>query len=497
MKWLALVLCAGCAGRMGEIVSDPGDLAEAAGAPEIETVSELGGGDVMLTGPVVPPQGDDFATVGEALWVRGQSFGRLPTVTIAGRPAAVLARTTDAGVIVRVPPAAAAGPRLLTITNDRGHSDFLLTVRRLVVAMPPGGGRLAFAVLDSEGLRATGEIEASGRLMRVGSDGRAAYVLDPSSLKLTVIELPAEGGPRAAYTVAVAQPAEDNPVVAFVAAAQAQSLLVLRAHDLVMLDASSSLHPVRGQPRALPAALAKGVVTAAALSPDGRQAAVALESGNRIALVDLQRGGVASSCEVALAPDARVPVLVDVSFAPDGHTLWAVLGDTAKSRPVGPQPTEIAAVRIEPGAGAGGAPTLVVARRVRIDEAEAPVRLSAGRALPLASGASIRLPPERATVYLTASARSGAATVFRLGPEDRATAFVEVPGVAGPADLSPDGRWLMVPVVSPQGRLGIVAAPADDRPGERRTVDLGSAGGGAATGASRARSWLRRSRYST
>ena len=176
-----------------------------------------------------------------------------------------------------------------------------------------------------------------------------------------------------------------------------------------------------------------------------------------------------------MAPDARLPVLVDVAFAPDGRTIWAVIGDTAKSRAVGPQPTEIAAVRIEPPTAAGGAPTMAVARRVRIEDAESPVRLSAGRAIPLPSGASIRLPPERATVYLTAAGRSGTATVFRLGPEDHATPFIEVLGAAGAPDLSPDGRWLLVPVLLATGRLAIVSAPADDRPGERRTVDLGPA----------------------
>ena len=215
-------------------------------------------------------------------------------------------------------------------------------------------------------------------------------------------------------------------------------------------------------------------MTTAALSPDARLVAVALEEGNRVALLDLQHAGAASlSAEIALAPEARVPVLVDVAFAPDGRTLWVVLGDTPKSRAVGPQATEIVAVRLDPATVPGGPPVMTIARRVRIDAAEAPVRLNTGRAIPLPSGASIRLPPERATVYLTAGGHAGTATVFRLGPEDRATPFIEVLGNAGAADLSPDGRWLLVPVVLATGRLAIVSVPADDRPGERRTVDLG------------------------
>jgi hypothetical protein len=476
VKWLALVLAAGCAGRMGEIVTDPGDLSEASSAPQIQSVGELGGGDISLTSDLVTQVGDGVATVGEGLWVRGSSFGRLPTVTVAGRPAAVLARTVDGGLVVRVPPTSPAGAQTLTVTNDRGHDDFQLAVRRLVAALPPQGGRLAIADLSPDGPHPSGDVPASGQLLRVGADGRAAYVLDPATAKLTVFELPAQRGPRAVFALDLQVKGKPDPVIAFSAPAHASALMILRARDLLLLDTTAALHPVRSQVRPLPPSIQKGGVAAAALSPDGRVAAIAVEEGNRVVLVDLRQPGIASLVgELSIAPEARVPVVADVAFAPDGRTLWVALGDTVKSRAVGPQPTEIVAIRIGPATAAGGPPTMTVARRVRIDDAEAPVRLNTGRAIPLASGASIRLPPERATVYLTASGHAGAATIFRLGPEDRATAFIEVMGSAGAADLSPDGRWLLVPVLQSTGRLAIVAAPADDRPGERRTLDLGAA----------------------
>jgi hypothetical protein len=185
-----------------------------------------------------------------------------------------------------------------------------------------------------------------------------------------------------------------------------------------------------------------------------------------------------------VAPGARVPVIVDVAFAPDGRTIWLALGDTAKSRAVGPQPTEIVAVRVTPGAS----PLLSVARRVTVGGAERPARLSAGRARPLQSGASIRLPPERATVYLTAFRQGGAAAVFRVGAEDQATVVLEAPPNVklGGAELSPDGAWLVAPTASTSGALGLLAVAADGRTATPVpiSVDLGVAGGpggGAAT----------------
>jgi hypothetical protein len=461
----------------GEVVTDPWDIAEASSAPRIDSVAELGGGDVLLTSDVKAQPGDGVATVGEALWVRGSSFGRRPTVTVAGRPAAILTRTTDGGLVVRVPPAVLVGPQPLTVINDRGHGDFVLTVRRLVAALPPGGGQMAVADLSAEGLRTAVAVPVAGQLLRVGADGRAAYTLDVASARLTVFELPAQGGPRQVFTLDLDAKRGGDPVIAFAAAGQAPALMVLRQLEVWLLDATAPLRPARSQPRPLPPEVHKAGPVVAALSPDGKMAAVALEDGNRIALIDLSKPGLASLlAELPLAPEARVPVVVDVAFAPDGRTLWVALGDTAKSRAVGPQPTEIAAVRIQPAATPDGRPVLAIARRVRIDEAEAPVRLNTGRAMPLASGASIRLPPERATVYLTAANHAGVTTVFRLGAEDRATAFLETPGRAGAADLSPDGRWLLVPVVQASGRLAIVAAPADDHPGARQSFDLGLAG---------------------
>ena len=74
--------------------------------------------------------------------------------------------------------------------------------------------------------------------------------------------------------------------------------------------------------------------------------------------------------------------------------------------------------------------------------------------------------------------------MFRLGAEDHATLFSDVAGVgglAGAGELSPDGRWLLVPVVKSGGgerdgadRLTLLAVPADGHPGQRRVVDLGA-----------------------
>ena len=85
--------------------------------------------------------------------------------------------------------------------------------------------------------------------------------------------------------------------------------------------------------------------------------------------------------------------------------------------------------------------------------------------MPLVSGAAIRLPPERATVFFAAAAsppdgrapaappgRAAATTsattaaVFRVGAEDAATVAIAAVARLGMPDLSFDGRWLLAPV---------------------------------------------------
>src|SRR4029079_18071702 len=58
--------------------------------------------------------------------------------------------------------------------------------------------------------------------------------------------------------------------------------------------------------------------------------------------------------------------------------------------------------------GGGGGGSFDVARGAKIGSASTPGRITVGRALPLASGAAIRLPPERNTLFFTARGRDPA-----------------------------------------------------------------------------------------
>ncbi|HVR64310.1 MAG TPA: hypothetical protein VMU50_20560, partial [Polyangia bacterium] len=478
----AMVILTGCAGPLHQMVEDPRDFAQASGTPSITEVTDLGGGDVPLRGQLRLDGSDGVVTVGETLWVRGKSFGRQPTVRIGGRPAAVLGRTRDGGALVRVPIGTPVGPVPVVVATEGGSGEKEIAIRRYAAVIAPAGGGVAWADVARDGPVAAGATAVDGgRFLALSADGRAAYVSEAVRSVISVVEIPAAGGPRVVGTLDLGP----EPVIALLSAAQAAVLVVVRAADLVVVDTSYPLRPVRGTPRALADEAREAGVVAADLSPDGTRLGLATRRSNQLMLLAIASGRAPVLGKAVLAPEVRAPILIDVAFAPDGQSLWALGGDTADSRATGPQPTRLFAVRIvddEPGKV-----SLPLARSLVIDEAVDPTALSAGRALPLASGSAIRLPPERATVFVSARRRGDAqqaAAVFRVGAQEIATPAATGSGVMGKVDMSPDGRWLLVSASSGDGHLRLLSAPADARPGEPRSIDLRAGGAGAQVSAS-------------
>ena len=408
-------------------------------------------GELRLQG-----RGDGYAVIGETLWVRGKSFGRQPTVMVGGRPATVWSRTGDGGLLVRVPVGAAVGTTELSVKQERGTAATSLTVRRYAAVL--AGGHLTWLDLGGDEPKVASELAVSGgRFLRMSPDGRAAYVIGGAGLD--VFEITAPHLPERQGTSRLG----GGPIVAVGGGLSATQLAVVRAEDVVFVDVSAPLRPVVREARPLPPAVRAGRPVRAELSPDGRALAVALAEGNRVVLVDVERSGEgAITSEVALDRETRAPVIADLAFAHDGRTLWALAGDTAESKPIGPQPTRVFALRI-------GGGKLTLARTVTVEAAGEPARLSTGRSLPLSSGAAVRLPPEKATVYFTAGRRP---TVFSIGPQDTAAAVAAAAaGRSGGLDVTPEGRWLLAAAVD-GARLELLSAPADGRAGAVRALTL-------------------------
>ncbi len=464
-----------CAGPREQIVEDRFDIAESSRTPNVSDIDDLGGGDVPLQGRLALEASDGVAVIGETLWIHGTAFGRQPGVTVGGRPAAVLARTRDGGILVRVPPLTPVGAQAVVVANEVGRGEKTVTVRRYAAILNGDGGQLAWAELLPDGPVAAGVTPVAGRrLLALSPDGRAAYVAETGRSAVDIVDIAANGGPKIVTRLELGK----EPVVALAAAGRAWTVAIVRARDVELLDVTSPLHPARSTPRAIPAEIADARFAAADLSPDGKRLALASEEGNRVALLDVAaRGRATAAATLAVLPDVRESVISDVAFSPGGDTLWVATGDTARSRAAGPQPTQVFAARLQADSATSPV-TLTLARTLTLNDAQAPDRLSTGRTIPLASGSSIRLPPERATVFLVGQARDADETaaakgvVFRVGAEDAPSSMLVEPGRFGHPDLSPDGRWLLTGLVATDGSVRLFAARADGRPGEPRSIPV-------------------------
>jgi hypothetical protein len=119
--------------------------------------------------------------------------------------------------------------------------------------------------------------------------------------------------------------------------------------------------------------------------------------------------------------------------------------------------------------GTGGKVALERARVVSITGADRPVALSTGRNLPLASGSSVRLPPERATVFVAAQATgsSGGPTIYAVGEREEASRLLPQTGLTqvGRLDVTPDGTLVAGAFLGQDGDLRVTVARGDGRPG--------------------------------
>ena len=156
------------------------------------------------------------------------------------------------------------------------------------------------------------------------------------------------------------------------------------------------------------------------LSPDGKLLALLVGESNRLVAIDVAEPPASSVVTaIDLLPEQKLPLVRDLAFSSDGETLWVVSGDNENSLPA-LQPTRLTAVRILPKdrpseTASPGAPATAtrpqaprrhehlvsVWRTQSVPGAAAPLRVAVARGQPLASGTTIRTPPETAAVFVT------------------------------------------------------------------------------------------------
>lgn len=449
MSVAALLLgFAGCAPLFPNIL-DPADIAGLrAGTPSISKVRDLGAVHIGKPGPLLG-ESDGVTHIGELLLIEGSGFGKLPTVGIAGRPAEVRWRTQGGGIVVQVPAGCAVGPQRLWVAAGGSRAEAPITLHRLAVVLDPRPGQQTLHALRvGQGAApvsagpplSVGTATQKPLSLALSADGAAAYVLlspppqpadAPSSVQ--VIDLVAAGGPKLTDTRKLRQRAH------LLAAAESTGLLALVGdEDVTLWDVNEGRRPAGYLPSPLPKNAQKP--WAAALHPRGSLLALALADSNDVVLVDVRlrpdRTGTRPRdlSVINALPEARMPLLHRLRFASDGDTLWLSSGDNAASTAFGHQPTRLSALVLshapadpQTGDAAPADPGLSLLKTVELRTTTggsgAPIDLAIARRPPIAAGTTIRMPPDKAAVFVSTLSGTQAASSGPAGA-------TQVPGSA-------------------------------------------------------------------
>jgi hypothetical protein len=386
--WVLVVCLAGCGGGSGprEIVSRD-QLPRGAEGPKIARVTDLGDIRALPRRGVMPrPDSDDRFSLGELVLIEGQNFGQLPAVRIGGEAVRILARTSDEGVVCRIPPGIDSGTVDVVVSHEGGRDATSIGVERNAVMVDRTNGRVYFVALGRGS-----EAEVRGRFpipgafdARISSDGRAAYVItNPSGADETaavhVVSLTAGGGPQQQRALHL----QMSQVVAFGVAERAPLGVVVGRGQMILLDLRSSL-----KPKALASYPLVAEASALAVHPEGKKIALLSPRDNLLTTLNVAvREMPRVESTVDLVPGDREPLGIDLEFAPGGGELWVLLGDGPAMSDESARPTRLAVVSWETGRPrlegtaevkrATGAPVaLAVGRRVRSATRPAPILIA-------------------------------------------------------------------------------------------------------------------------
>jgi hypothetical protein len=450
---LALAAAVSAVGGCGAaliVISDPTQLPRSGGRPHIERISDLGtsrdpvGGDSLELG-----RGNGFATTGELVLIQGQNLGRLPAVTIGGRPARVAGRTTDGSIIAQLPWGVAIGQAQVLVQSERGTGRGLLPVRRLALVSEVQNGRIHVLELDGGAVHKQATLDLpSARSLALAAQGGVLYVAPARGTpqaRIDIVDLSRNPQPVVVRQLEVG----DAPFVGVATSTENPRAVVVTRRTLRLYDLRHPTDPVPHREWALPLALAKADIRDVRMSPDGKQVAL-LARGNLLFMVHAESADEPRlSGQLPLLPAQGGEQVRDLQFSADGQVLWALAGGVGGGAGT-PLPTQL--LQVMPGSGSGG---VQVAKIVPLPDVPPPLRLAVARGLLTAQGTTVQVNVGEAPLVVAGLQ----AVLARPSGLD----------LGSPADLA-----LLKKVIADgeKGAAQIVRIDAQGGPGSTRTVSF-------------------------
>lgn len=444
------------------VVVDVRDVSKAGDAPKVRKVTDLGDlGQIPRSGSLPAPDSDGQFIVGELVLIEGDDFGKLPTVQIGGRPAAVVARTGGGGIVARIPSGVPTGTIDVEVSHPKGKHAKQIKVMRYALVVQPNEGKVHVLAVRADAVpeKVTTLDMPGARSVAYSQDGQAAYVLvqagpSDSSGGVAILVITASGGPKLVRRLRIPM---KRPLFLTVAAT-APIMAVIDGDYGLLIDLQDPRNPAIHKPFALKIGPPGAVPRSASLDAAGKTLSVLVSEGNQLVPFDVSDPtSPKRSKELVAVPNVRHPVLRAFTYSPAGDQLWAVSGDTELSLGAGQHQTQIIAIDVEHGAAA----PFTLKAPAPIAGADAPLVVASSRRETIASGTSIRSMSKTAAVVVstvhasmlalankpageasaeTFNAVAEPATVLRTDLEGEAQVLFKASGVVTGLAVSHDSR---------------------------------------------------------
>lgn len=386
--WLVLGMMIACGGSRGRDIVTDRHVPSSSGAPSITRIVDLGDqSSVPASGPISVKRSDGRFVVGELILIEGSDFGRLPTISIDGRPADSLARTRDGGIVLRVPTRVSAGSVRVTVSHPSGVAHHSITITRY--AMIASSNATHMLRVGKTAVEAEASIDTQGVVaLCFSQDGQAGYIATPKTV--SVVSMAAADGPARLQTLDVG-----GAIHSLACRPGLPMLVALTTDNVVLIDTRVPTAVTKaGEVRI------EGGITRAVLGPDGQHLALITSSGNELVVVDVsdvQSPSVVT--KLGLFPTETVPLLQDLAFSPSGNEIWVLSGNSKQSTAAGLRPTLLTTVKRDGG-------KLTSDRSATIQLAQAPQFLAVSRRKTIMAAAAVRSTRQRA-VMLVSSVSTG------------------------------------------------------------------------------------------
>ena len=391
-----IALISGCGSGHGpRDVVVPRHISEGGGAPELSQVTDMGDLESLpARGPLPQLNKDGLFTIGELMLVEGDDFGKQPAVKVDGRPAQILARIGNGGIVSRIPPGVRTGEVEVEVSNASGSDATRIAVHRHAVVVDASRGVVHVVDVDSHGETvATSSFELPGaRDVAFSSDGQVAYVAaDASKPVLGVVAMAAPGGPRLVRNIEV----PSDRAMGVVTTPDSTLVAVVGGNAVTLFDSTDAPFP-----RFLAEIILPDGARAVAVDPAAKFVAAVASEKNQLTIIDVgQPASPKIADSVSILPGETVPLIRDLAFSPTGDELWVLTGDSRESTVAGSRPTTVVAVKPDPT-------QFVVSRQVPVAAAGAPLTMAVGHRETVGAATVIRSNRRRGAIVISAANRA-------------------------------------------------------------------------------------------